>query len=529
MIRTTIAVFVLMTCLSAASARNRGLQGSHLKLSAKERRLLTKRARQHVKQRRFADAISVLERLFADRQRPQYLKQIAECYANRGKPFSALGRYRLYLKIEPNAHRRLVARKAIDRLKDPIFTGIRRLAAAKLYKRARMWSEAAYALMSDTRFLLTLAHCEYRLGRLRAALVLYHRLDGTFDRTSDYAATVRQRVVELERKLTKARVTITSIPSGAHVLINGVRLPGMTPVVIRLKPGRYRIRLLLRQRIAEKTVVVTGPEARLIGMALALPAQLNLISGIAGATVLINGKVVGTTPISNPLRLMPGTYRVLATLKDSLPFLKTVTLVSGERRSLVLWSRVTGRLQVKSNRDNALIYVDGRYVGITPLSEPVEVAPGEHRVALKIMGAVVFRRVITTKADQSTVLLANLPAPPPPQPVPQEDDPPRRKTVYRKRSNPMTAIWATLISGAVLAAVGSGLVVLYVEQENSNPGGSPPSSAMKWSGVAFAAAGGVLLTTCLFLYLDKPSQNRQWGIAPTVSPNSIGVHGHVRF
>lgn len=150
------------------------------------------------------------------------------------------------------------------------------------------------------------------------------------------------------------RLLIRSTPSGASVEIDGVP-HGTTPVALRdIELGARTITVSRRGYIAEEhRVVLTAArpsrslELRLTAAAAAAPRPstpatigrkpasaetgvLVIESRPPGATVMVDGKNRGTTPLTIAA-LAPGDYRVSLSLAGYQPFATTVRVVAGER------------------------------------------------------------------------------------------------------------------------------------------------------------------------------------------------------
>lgn len=178
-----------------------------------------------------------------------------------------------------------------------------------------------------------------------------------------------------------------------------------------------------------------------------------------GALVRVDGAERGSTPLAEPLLVTPGQH--------------TVTLDwQGERKSAALGvsaGRVTahevafaprpGKLQITGNRDGAVVRIDGKEIGKTPLAEPPSLPPGEHMVSVDWQGesrsqAVSVSEGQTTSvsvtfAGESPVVVLNT-LPPPGRPSPPW---------YR-------AHWAWVVGGAVVAAAATTAVLLWGTPEH---------------------------------------------------------------
>ncbi len=160
-------------------------------------------------------------------------------------------------------------------------------------------------------------------------------------------APVRKEAAEPQRV---GRLLVRSTPSGAQVSVDGVA-KGVTPLAIRdLDLGSRAITVTRGgYQTEERRIVLTKArpsrslEVRLAQTAATRPStpgsfgrqtattgMLAVESQPAGASVTVNGKPSGTTPLMIS-DLAPGEYRVTLTLRGFREFATTVRVVAGER------------------------------------------------------------------------------------------------------------------------------------------------------------------------------------------------------
>jgi hypothetical protein len=150
------------------------------------------------------------------------------------------------------------------------------------------------------------------------------------------------------------RLLVRSTPSGAAVSVDGVA-KGVTPLAIRdLDLGSREITITHRgyDTEARRIVLTTARPSRSVEVRLAASAAagrstttpstaatkgrfgetgaLEIDSRPPGATVTVNGKPSGTTPLTMN-DVAPGEYRVTMTLRGFQEFATTVRVVAGER------------------------------------------------------------------------------------------------------------------------------------------------------------------------------------------------------
>jgi hypothetical protein len=158
---------------------------------------------------------------------------------------------------------------------------------------------------------------------------------------------------------------------------------------------------------ATLVVVVGGIGAAAYGgwryySSLTTPGTLVVESTPPGAQVEIDGKQRGTTPVA--VELPPGSHD-LALTRRGITRRFNVSIRSREETTQKLdWSQVreTGSLAVTTDPAGAKVSVDGKAVGVTPLTIP-DLPAGRRRVVLEGPGGTV-RREVTIEADKTAML-----------------------------------------------------------------------------------------------------------------------------
>ena len=157
----------------------------------------------------------------------------------------------------------------------------------------------------------------------------------------------------------------------------------------------------------------------------ASPGRLAIRSTPAGATVAVDGRESGKTPVT-VRELSIGAHRIEITHEGFAPVDRRVTITRARpAQSMTATldpvrvappasraspsptsSAVSGTLQVESRPAGANVYVDGRMIGTTPLSQAV--TSGEHGVRLELSGYRDWTSSVRVTAAATSRLTASL-------------------------------------------------------------------------------------------------------------------------
>ncbi|MCS7057627.1 MAG: PEGA domain-containing protein [Meiothermus sp.] len=161
-------------------------------------------------------------------------------------------------------------------------------------------------------------------------------------------------------------LSVSSTPAGAQVLVEG-RPVGSTPLNLALRPGRVEVELRLPGYQNFRTTVQVRPGETTSLNANLVPAVQNGLLQVGsdpqGAQVLLNGRLVGYTPLN--LSLAPGSYELELRLAGYQPFRATLRLASGQTLPVSANLKpLRGSLEISTNTE-ARIFLDGQEVGQT--------------------------------------------------------------------------------------------------------------------------------------------------------------------
>ncbi|AXI24711.1 serine/threonine protein kinase [Methanofervidicoccus sp. A16] len=231
------------------------------------------------------------------------------------------------------------------------------------------------------------------------------------DGYKDYSDTVYvssgdSKTINAKLTSKKATLYIRSDPSGAKVYIDGY-YKGTTPLTVEVSPGTHTIKIKKDgYKDYSDTVYVSSGDSKTINAKLtSKKATLYIRSDPSGAKVYINGEYKGKTPLE--LKLDPGFYTVKISKDGYEDYIAYIILRSGKTTKINAVLKLYGTLKISSNPSRAYVYINGKYVGITPLE--LNLSPGSYNVEIKtIFGEKVYEKTVVVKAGEITKISADL-------------------------------------------------------------------------------------------------------------------------
>ena len=206
-------------------------------------------------------------------------------------------------------------------------------------------------------------------------------------------------------------VTITTeAPAGARVRIDGIDI-GETPLTdIPVDAGEHTLSIT-RDRFLEhsETITIEGRSVAQSFHAELNPAWANvsLASSPAGAEILVNGELIGTTPML--AEIMQGEREITLKAPGHKAWQEDFDFVAGEDLSIpeVELEAADGLVFIRSNPTEASVTVNGEFIGLTPVEAAL--APGEnHELTFFKNGYQSSRRSIRTEPNQERELNVSL-------------------------------------------------------------------------------------------------------------------------
>lgn len=175
----------------------------------------------------------------------------------------------------------------------------------------------------------------------------------------------------------------------------------------------------------------------------ALVAEVSVKVEGMPATIEVDGRVAGETPLSDALLLPSGKHTIRALRDGEEPAVKEIEVVSGERIEVALAPQprasvpTTARLSVTSKPVGAQLFIDGKRAERNPWTGTLP--PGGHEIRGELDGYQKARTELVLTAGQERELVLELTMLPPP------------KKWYRRGST--WIIVGLVVTGAVVAGV----------------------------------------------------------------------------
>ncbi len=233
--------------------------------------------------------------------------------------------------------------------------------------------------------------------RVSATLEGYYPLD-----TEIQVGQLADQSFALELTKLPGLVTLTTDPEvGAQVLVDGESL-GTTPLLdAELRPGTHRLEFRAERFLSEvRELEVRGGGDRQTLVARLTPnwAPVSLRTEPPGATVIVDGMPVGTTPAA--LELTAGEREIEVRLSGYNAWSGKILVTANEPQQLpdVRLRQADGRVEIASLPTEASVSIDGEFRGRTPLT--VRLSPGRaHQLTLTKPGYETTSRELSVQAD----------------------------------------------------------------------------------------------------------------------------------
>jgi tetratricopeptide (TPR) repeat protein len=208
----------------------------------------------------------------------------------------------------------------------------------KDYAAAAAEFELSAKLYENKNNLYNLASCYMSLARSIDALTVFEKVLSQYgaDLDEEMKRDIEARLEEINAMVAKVKLDVNN--DGAVVKIDGKEI-GVSPLQepVTLMPGEHEIEITLDgyKPIVKRITTVSGSENKVVAKLETTKAQISIVTNVNAASVLVNGRFVGKTPLSSPLILDGNTpYRISLTKDGYLSNTQEVQFRSGESQTL---------------------------------------------------------------------------------------------------------------------------------------------------------------------------------------------------
>ncbi len=138
-----------------------------------------------------------------------------------------------------------------------------------------------------------------------------------------------------------------------------------------------------------------------------LVGQLEIVDAPDGASITVDEKVVGTTPLNEPFYLLPGKHSVKV-VKEGFATLDINVVITADAKIKVTadLERPLSQIQIVCREDDATIHIGDRQVGACPYSG--ELPPGTYDVEVTAPDKKKFTHQVNAEVGKTTVLAVEL-------------------------------------------------------------------------------------------------------------------------
>ncbi|MGA2507302.1 MAG: PEGA domain-containing protein [Chitinispirillaceae bacterium] len=193
---------------------------------------------------------------------------------------------------------------------------------------------------------------------------------------------------------------ISSDHSGALVEIDGKRIPGETPLTLKaFSSGEHRI--IVRKGMwygAQKITVVPGDVSRVTIRMQDGKGTLKVFSDPPGAQIVIDGKIIGTTPLKI-INIDAGERMMALRLQGYSTFESSVQITTNETQNITVTLKSSAFISVKAQPRSAAVIINGTPAGTGEVNR-MEVPAGDVALSIEAPGYDSYKETVSLKAGE---------------------------------------------------------------------------------------------------------------------------------
>jgi len=289
--------------------------------------------------------------------------------------------------------------------------------AKRDYEKALAAYFLSYRLVPNRNVLFNIARCYEALDRFDEAYRYWYDLYVDQGLAEDDRKEVKLALAHLAPRV--ALVSVTSTPTGAELFIDREDLGsrGKTPLTLAVAPGAHTVIVKLDGH-HPATAKLTAHKGREVKQALTLErivGKVELVGTPEGAVIResADGPELGKLPTT--LAFTPGQKLLVVQAPGFLPGQVLVDVKPDAtvttRVALTEKPKPTGKVIVTANRENAVVRVDGKDSGFTPVV--LTLPEGEHAIEVSSSEVLPFTRTVAVVPDSEERLTVELRYAPP--------------------------------------------------------------------------------------------------------------------
>ncbi|MCU0630630.1 MAG: PEGA domain-containing protein [Methanoregulaceae archaeon] len=207
-------------------------------------------------------------------------------------------------------------------------------------------------------------------------------------------------------------ISVSSSPSGARIYLDGTDTGYTTPRTIGgITAGAHTVRCSLTGYTDQsKSVIVNGGRTSAVKMYLVRQApvtgSISVSSSPSGARIYLDGTDTGCTTPKTLNSISAGTHTVRCSLTGYTDQSQSVTVTAGHTSEIVMElsspATATGSIYITSQPSKALLYLDGKYLGVYTPTTLNRISAGTHSLRLTKYGYKSVSQSVTVTAGMTT-------------------------------------------------------------------------------------------------------------------------------
>ena len=211
-------------------------------------------------------------------------------------------------------------------------------------------------------------------------------------------------------------VSVSSTPTGARIYLDGTDTGYITPRTLAGVPAGSHTVSCSMTGYTDTSQTVTVIAGRTSTVRLTLTRQAPVTGSVSvsstptGATVSLDGKSTGSKTPVTLTGISAGSHTVSCRMTGYTDASQTVTVSAGQTTGVVLnlpaLGTTTGSIYVTSTPTRALVYLDGKYLGVYTPTTISKVSAGTHTIRLTKSGYKDITQVVAVTAGTTSPVSA---------------------------------------------------------------------------------------------------------------------------